>query len=258
MKIERISENQIKCTLTRSDLASRQMRLAELAYGSDKAKRLFQEMMQQAQLEVGFELDSSPVMIEAIPLSEESIVLIITKVDDPEELDARFSRFTQSDEDAPESREQTPAGADEILELFRKIRDAHLQARKTDAAEEQDAGSRRKNAPKEAPQDAEPAPALVQSFRFRSLDDVISAARGLNHFYGGTNTLYRSAGEEVSWQLVLHPDGCTPEDFNKVCNILSEYGTNEPFTAAGEAYLSEHGDALIRGRALQKLEEVGI
>ena len=38
MKIERLNENQIRCTLNKEDLADRQIRISELAYGSDKAK----------------------------------------------------------------------------------------------------------------------------------------------------------------------------------------------------------------------------
>ena len=38
MKIEKISDNQIRCTLTRADLADRQLQLSELAYGTEKAK----------------------------------------------------------------------------------------------------------------------------------------------------------------------------------------------------------------------------
>ena len=38
MKIEKINENQIRCTLTREDLESHQVKLKELAYGSEKAK----------------------------------------------------------------------------------------------------------------------------------------------------------------------------------------------------------------------------
>ena len=34
MKIEKINDNQIRCTLTRDDLAQRQLKLSELAYGS--------------------------------------------------------------------------------------------------------------------------------------------------------------------------------------------------------------------------------
>ena len=47
MKIEKVSDNQIRCTLTREDLADRQLKLSELAYGTEKAKSLFREMMQQ-------------------------------------------------------------------------------------------------------------------------------------------------------------------------------------------------------------------
>lgn len=38
MKIEKVNENQIRCTLTREDLAERQIKLSELAYGTEKAK----------------------------------------------------------------------------------------------------------------------------------------------------------------------------------------------------------------------------
>ena len=51
MKIEKLSENQIRCTLNKSDLAARQLKISELAYGSEKAKKLFQDMMQQASYE---------------------------------------------------------------------------------------------------------------------------------------------------------------------------------------------------------------
>ena len=35
MKIEKLNENQIRCTLTRADLAERQLQLSELAYGTE-------------------------------------------------------------------------------------------------------------------------------------------------------------------------------------------------------------------------------
>lgn len=90
MKIEKVNENQIRCTLTREDLASRELKISELAYGTEKAKSLFRDMMQQANFEFGFEAEDIPLMIEAIPLNADCIVLIITKVEDPDELDTRF------------------------------------------------------------------------------------------------------------------------------------------------------------------------
>ncbi len=92
MKIEKVNDHQIRCTLTKEDLADREIKLSELAYGTDKAKDLFRDMMQQASFEFGFEAEDIPLMIEAIPLNADCIVLIITKVEDPDELDTRFFR----------------------------------------------------------------------------------------------------------------------------------------------------------------------
>ena len=54
--------------------------------------------MQQASVELGFEADDTPLMIEAIPVSPDCLILIVTKVEDPEELDTRFSRFSKTSE----------------------------------------------------------------------------------------------------------------------------------------------------------------
>ena len=127
MKIEKINDNQIRCTLTHADLAERQLHLSELAYGTEKAKSLFHDMMQQAAFEFGFEADDIPLMIEAIPASSDSIVLIITKVEDPEELDTRFSKFAPSQEgDSSEKRYEALdklEGADSLLDLLGKIKE---------------------------------------------------------------------------------------------------------------------------------------
>ena len=128
MKIEKINDNQIRCTLTRDDLAQRQLKLSELAYGSEKAKSLFREMMQQAASEFGFESDNLPLMIEAIPTAGDSIVLNITKVDDPDELDTRFSRFTPTPADEAADKHKSVLehlkkldGAEDFLDILRQL-----------------------------------------------------------------------------------------------------------------------------------------
>ena len=73
MKIEKINDRQIRCTLTKEDLASREIKLSELAYGSDKAKALFQDMMQQAAEDFGFEAENMPLVVEAIPVLHASL-----------------------------------------------------------------------------------------------------------------------------------------------------------------------------------------
>ena len=131
MRIEKVNEQQIRCTLTREDLLNRELKISELAYGTEKAKSLFRDLMQQAAYECGFEAEDIPLMIEAIPLNAECIVLIVTKVEDPEELDTRFAKFAPSVHDDEYEMEETEDNealmeafadsADEVLNLLRRM-----------------------------------------------------------------------------------------------------------------------------------------
>lgn len=247
MKIEKINENQIRCTLTREDLETHQIRISELAYGTDKAKKLFRDMMQQAQIQFGFEADNIPLMIEAIPINADSIVLIITKVEDPEELDTRFSKFAPFKDNAQTENIQFD-GADNIIDIFQKLCESKLKNLSKKVASDSDT---EKKESQTQPFSEEVPVNLTRLFSFRYLDDVISAAHGLNGFFDGENILYKdNAGGH--YQLVIRQSSCTPEEFNKVCNILSEYGSGKAFSASGEAYLREHGE-LITADALQNL-----
>lgn len=245
MKIEKINENQIRCTLTREDLEHHQIQLGELAYGSEKAKKLFRDMMEQAQVQFGFEADNIPLMIEAIPVSSGSIILIITKVEDPEELDTRFSKFTPF-KDRGQTETLQLDGADNMIDIFQKMVESKFKNLTRKATD----GNKEADTPADAKEET-PSVNLIRLFTFSHLDHVIAAAHGLNGFFQGENTLYKETAQG-RYFLVLHQSGTTPEDFNRVCNILSEYGTNKAFSHAGEAYLKEHGE-LISNQALQQL-----
>ena len=81
---------------------------------------------------------------------------------------------------------------------------------------------------------------------------MIAASHGLNGFFTGENSLYKIPGNG-SYQLIIHQSSHTAQEFNKVCNILSEYGSNEKYSSAAEAYMAEHEELLIAGEALQRL-----
>ena len=80
MKIERISENQLKLTLTKDDLIERNIKLEDLIAPSDKTQKLFRDIMEQALDEEDFISENTPLMVEAMPAGADGIMLIITKV----------------------------------------------------------------------------------------------------------------------------------------------------------------------------------
>lgn len=269
MKIEKISDNQIRCTLNKLDLVSREIKISELAYGTEKAKRLFQDMMQQASHEFGFEADDFPLMIEAIPISADCIVLVITKVDDPDELDTRFSKFSPSydDEDDDEDYEDGSDynyfsrnhsnGADDILKMFMKNEDNFSEDEEFTPLP--DIMSPKENAKEfdnlsqlgKIPSDAN----LVKIFSFSNLQVIEQLAVVLKDLYQGVNTLYKDPRNSI-YYLVVNKTDHTPEEFNKICNTISEYGNKEVSTISKEAYFREHLTVIIKDKALQVLSSI--
>ena len=233
MKIEKLNDNQIRCTLTRADLADRELKLSELVTGTEKAKSLFQDMMQQAFAEYGFEAEDMPLMIEAVPASSDSIVLIITKVDDPEELDHKFSKFGTSHNVLDKLE-----GADEFLDLLDKVKEAVSDTVKKVAKKEE-----KTSLPK------------IRLFSFSTLDCVILASRVLTNLYQGANTLYKDAPNDV-YILALTQSEHSTSEFNKFCNMLSEYGCLEKGSPAILAYLEEHCEVIVSANAVQELSQI--
>lgn len=265
MKIEKINENQIRCTLNKDDLVDRQLRISELAYGTEKAKLLFRDMMQQAAFEFGFEADDIPLMIEAIPVSPETLILVVTKVEDPDELDTRFSKFSPSFSDSEnfeDEEDEDDLGFDEDLmnnyqdldNLLELNTDKNSDSKNEDSkAESLDLIEEKEESAKtEEEVEAKPVPPLTKVFSFRSLDEVIRVSAELIVSYHGQNDLYKNEAANV-YYLVLSQSEYTPQEFNRICNLVSEYGKLERSTYATIAYFKEHFEVIVRDNAVQIL-----
>ena len=249
MKIEKINDNQIRCTITSEELANRKITLDELSYGSEKAKNLFRDMMAQAKHEFGFDSNGSPLMIEAIPMRD-CLVLNITKVTDPEELDTRFSSF--SNPKSQKSADIQLSGADAILNLIKKATEAALNIKKNEAGQKNSASSDTQSGEQSA--DNQVSAPLLEAFRFLSLDDAILGAKAVSRQLKAKNSLYKF--DSNAFIILIHSEGEDPEIFNKTCNILSEYSSSDHVSDASENYLREHGYLMIADNAIQKLSQI--
>lgn len=276
MKIEKVNDNQIRCTLTKEDLADRNIKLSELAYGSDKAKSLFKDMIQQANYEFGFEVNDIPLMVEAIPLPSESIILLITKVEYPDELDTRFSKFSESEDEFADNEsmdldeDALAQGAEEILQIFNELKKKDEESKKEslDGQENKSDSLLEENADNEADkisveekneqqQENEAAVFgdLTKMFEFDNFDTVERLSRVLSGCYSGENDLYKD-DRNNKYYLLIHKSEHTPAEFNKVCNMASEYAKQKNYTKSVGAYLNEHNDAIIVNDAIQVLADL--
>lgn len=276
MRIERVNENVIRCYISKDDLDARHINISELSYGSEKAKDLFSEVMQWANSKFNFDTDGEPLMIEAVPVNSDTLILIVSKVSYPEELDSRFSDFSDDEDDDDFDFDYDDMNDDEVYDdspVPSNVTSAHdvlrqyaLDRGAAAVAERPKDGTDTGKAPagtvlasKSAGKDADkPASEndkeLVRLVSFDNLDDVINIAPFINSIYHGRNDLYKD--DEGYYLLLVRMEGETPVNFNKVCNILTEFSEMEQITPGTENFIDEHTKPLIKDNAIKVLSEV--
>ena len=237
MRIEKINSNQIKCVIDKEELLKRHINVSELAYGSDKAQELFKDMMQQASYEFGFESDSAPLMIEAVPLSSDGIMLIITKVDNPEDLDDKYTGLSMPSARTFKKKQDDNEVADEF-----DIEDDHFQEEAVTLDE----------------QDATVEDNTISAFfvyAFNNLDDVSDAARSLTFFNSTHDRIYKSS-DTSSYILSIQTDTVTKADCKVIRGTLSESGEAIQCRKSKLNYFDEHYDIIVKDDAIKKMSLV--
>lgn len=284
MKLEKLSDTQIRCTLSKEDLSQRQLHLSELAYGSEKAKELFRDMMQQASIELGFEADNIPLMIEAIPISNDCLVLVVTKVEDPDELDTRFSRFSKinvddsfdedfsdiddtdfeemdflddeddidmDDEPLPFSPSSDFDNADSDASTSSKERSAiddalDLIAPFTQAiAQAKKEAMRKKKENRSSVQDC-------QYYSFQNFSQAAQLGAFLAPFFEGESSLYKDSFSN-NYYMILRKTQSENDTFHRACNIAADFGVRISASYATPAYFREHFETILEENAVEML-----
>ncbi len=231
MKIEKINDNQIKCTLSSADLADHQLKLSELAFGSDKAKALFRDVMEEANERFDFEPNENPLMVEAIPVNSDSIVLLITKVTHPDEIDQRMEGVGDDDIDTflPKELEQN------VRHALKHVHDAIV-----------------KESSAKAEAQKKPEYPDFSIFDFGTLDDVIAVSHLIDVLHVPNSALYYS-DRDALYYLVLHYDGIDSSFIPSVISTLNEFGSECQSLPAIESYFKEHCRIVIAQNAIEKL-----
>lgn len=213
MKIEKISDVQIKFTLSKTDLDDREIKIEDLTKSTDKTTALFREIMEQAMDECGFYSDNSPLMVEAVPVPSDGIMIIVTKIQDKSggNLENRFN-------------------------IVKQAREYNRYKRKSVSQTDSSTDESDKN---------------ISIFQFKSMDDVIDLSRRLCPVFNGASSLHRMDGKYyLVIQNEFASDNISIEALDM---MLGEYGEKQPSSILSKYYLIEHGEAIILKSAVKAL-----
>lgn len=246
MKIEKMSEKQIKCSINKEDLSVRGLTIAELAYGTTNAKSLFDEILKQAYIELGFQSDDSPLIVEAIPLSSGNLILLVTKDMDPEELDTRFSKFSpdfissdssliegEQNADFPlwDNSSNPPTFSPKAEAGFVSFPEMLMEQKSEKNMTGFGSGSG------------------LKAYSFPSLASICEFARNVDGKFKGEASVYKNQKKEL-YYLILDYKESEKEDFTSIQNLLSEYASPVKGNYATLSFIREHFEQIVKEGAL--------
>jgi len=88
MRIERISDNKIRIFVSYDDLEERDIDLDAFNYNSPETQELFWDLMEQAEIELGFDAQESQLCIEAVSDTDHGFVITITRIEEEAEFES--------------------------------------------------------------------------------------------------------------------------------------------------------------------------
>lgn len=252
MKIERLSENQMRFTVWKEDFEENDIDISDIAGNkSGKADELLKYMMQRAKDEFGFEPDSAPLVVEAMQVDKECMVFLVTKLEEGVELDSKYAYIQKL-------KESLKNGVDMFLKDGQE--DAvgvHITQDDTSLTGGVQSGSPTPGAPfGSSPVESKKDNILPYViYTFTDIENIITVAKMSESYYKSDNTLYITP-DEVTYYLVASHNRNTDGEFKLLCRQLREFGKPYSFNYATKYYMDEHYNPVIRDKALQTLSEL--
>ncbi len=215
MKIEKISDTQIKFILSKDDLAGKNIKLEDLSSSNDKTKELFQDMLATALEEFGFAIDDAPLLVEALPVAMDSIMIIVTKIDS---------------EEKPTEELGQPSALPAISNDIHKYKRKSITVHRNDSLDNSN----------------------VLIYSFNTLDDVIDVCSKIYTYSYKASSLYKN---DKKYYLILQSRKKDAESLEGSSFILNEYGTKQNSSALSKYWFIEHGETIIGEHAVKILAE---
>jgi len=233
MRIERVDDKTVKCFLSNEELEEYNIDYKDFILHSEKAKEVVQEIMEQAEEEVGYKPPKFAFDLQIMVMPQQGLVLT----------------FSEKEPADFKEGEQILECLKDMKELLQKtknkmgIPDELLQA--PEDVKEVVKEKKQKSTPVARPEEA--------VFIFDSLFAVMEYAAVLPSNLRVTSELYSMGG---AYYLFLKKGSASYERYSRACIQAMEFAAL--YTAEGDKmlHLREHGECLIAEQALKKLRMI--
>ncbi len=224
MRIERVDDKTVKCYLTNEELEEYDIDYKDFILRSEKAKEVVQEIIEQAEEEVGYKPPKFAFDLQIMMLPDEGLVL------------------TFSEKEPTDFKE-----GEQILECLRDMKQILQQAKDGKPQSDKDISTIpvQEVVKKEVPKRPEEA-----IFAFDKLTTVMRYAVALPGNLRVHSSLYRL--KDV-YYLHMQKGNASYERYSRACIQAMEFASLYAAQQDRLLFLREHGECLIAEQALKKL-----
>ncbi len=213
MKIERVSENQLKLTLTKADLEEKGIRLSELMSPTEKTQQLFRDLMERTLMGYDFVGNNVPLMVEASPFGTDGIAIIVTRM-----VNEQSGGTTTYDEPFVSTRTEPKRWKEKNIEGKRKQKVQGGQ---------------------------------LFIYAFKQLNEIVQFSLRVRNNFKGSSAVYKKNSQ--FFLILTDATFDDAEGTNILSYILEEYGTKYIASPLSQSYLMEHGEVILEENAIASL-----
>ena len=232
MKIERIDDKTVKCFLSNEELEEYDIDYKDFVTRSDKAKEVVQEIIEQAEEEVGYKPPKYAFDLQIMMLPDEGLVLV----------------FSEKEPLENKNGTQLLQALQEMKRVFEEKKAEIGATLEKQAREEAAKSAGKKKSRGKAEEAAKPQFAI---FAFRNIGRVIEYTTVLPTNLRINSTLYRM--EDGTCYVYVQKGSASYERYSRACIQAMEFAGLYAADEQKIRYLEEHGECLIREKALKKL-----
>ena len=218
MKYKKINEATVQCIITAEDMLEYGLTLSDIFERNEKGEGFLRDIIERAHDEVGYTINGENIAMQITPMQNQGLVVTFTN--------------------------ESPAGFRDILQHLKEV----LQGVSAEL-NKQDAGQRG------AIQNY-----LVQEvdenrrmFVFSTLHQVMQYTASIPNNLSVKSSLYKV---DAAYYLVIEKNRLSYRLFNKISAQAVEFGNLIAVSNERMQYLDEHGDCLIKDRAVSKLRRI--
>lgn len=231
MRIERIDEKTVKCFLSNQELEEYDIDYKDFIMRSDKAKEVVQEIIEQAEEEVGYKPPRFAFDLQIMMLPEQGMVL------------------TFSEREPETSSDQFIECLKEMKKLLQRTREKLNQSEEAAAESGQEQPKDKTEEGKAAGKQQVQRPSFAV-FVFASIGRVMEYAGVLPSNLQVDSALYEMDG---LYYLYLLKGRASYERYSRACIQALEFGNIYASNESQAMRLKEHGKCLIEEKAVRKL-----